>query len=219
VTKAERQALGKVQELASGYQGARRAAKHGYLRATPTINLSVTLLLANTPCGCYVLFVVFCERRTDSVKEMLVDRDTFNKRQRQAFAKQLQRAIVDRGWNQSELARRVTENMPQGGKMSRDLVSSYIRERNLPLPVHLNALSKTLGIPPEVLLPTDRGRLLSTSMDDTEGDLAVDIRRDGTAHLRMDQKVSASAAMQILRILSEDAEIRKNIKGGSNEYS
>ncbi|MBM3530512.1 MAG: helix-turn-helix transcriptional regulator [Alphaproteobacteria bacterium] len=71
---------------------------------------------------------------------------------RQEFARRLQRMMIAKGWNQSELARRAAPYMPDKA-MVRDSISKYIRARSLPGPLALTALSKALGCQPDDLLP------------------------------------------------------------------
>lgn len=113
------------------------------------------------------------------------------------FARRLQRAMIERGWNQSELARRASKFAP-GERFIRDNVSKYMRGKVLPGPVHLNALSKALGKRPEDLLPT-RGMPAAGSTPTFE----VRDAGDGKMWLRVNQAVSWAVAMKIQRILSE----------------
>lgn len=60
------------------------------------------------------------------------------------FARRLQTAMVGRGWNQSELARRASECLPKpapgqtrGHAIGRDLISHYVRGAMLPGPSNL----------------------------------------------------------------------------------
>jgi hypothetical protein len=69
------------------------------------------------------------------------------------FARNLQAALVDKGINQSVLAREAARHMPDK-KFGRDLISNYVRARILPSPTHLRALSKVLGKSEEALLPS-----------------------------------------------------------------
>ena len=62
-----------------------------------------------------------------------------------AFAQRLLTVMRERGWTQSELARRA--------RIGRDNVSGYIRGKNLPGPAILNRLAAALSIGPEELIP------------------------------------------------------------------
>jgi len=68
------------------------------------------------------------------------------------FAKRLQRAMVTKGLNQSELARRA--GMQLGRPFGRDSVSQYIRAETLPNPERLRALALVLEVSEGDLLPS-----------------------------------------------------------------
>ncbi len=116
---------------------------------------------------------------------------------RMEFARRLQRAMIEKGWTQSELARRAAAHAP-GRRMIRDNISKYIRGRVLPGPLHLQALCKALGMKPEELLPT-RG----TQAGGGPATPSLDLRdlQDGTAWLRVNQAVPMSVALEIARLL------------------
>ena len=67
------------------------------------------------------------------------------------FANRLQKAMVAKGYNQSELARRTADYMPEDpetGKrkrFGRDNISTYIRGLALPQPATLAALAKAVA--------------------------------------------------------------------------
>jgi transcriptional regulator with XRE-family HTH domain len=64
---------------------------------------------------------------------------------KQAFARNLRREILDRGWNQSELARR--------SGLSRDNISTYMRASSFPSGENMAKLAKTLDTDPATLSP------------------------------------------------------------------
>lgn len=112
------------------------------------------------------------------------------------LAKRLQQAIVEKGWNQSELARRAAIHMPDK-IFGRDNVSNYIRGASLPGPGHLKALARALGKDPLDLLPT-RG------MPSVEDKVPAFDMRDvggGQVWLRVNQAVSWDVATQIMGLL------------------
>ena len=60
--------------------------------------------------------------------------------------------LMERGWNQSELAHRTAPLLPHS-RVGRDNISKWIRGKVLPLPHHLAALCKVLECEPPDLLP------------------------------------------------------------------
>lgn len=114
------------------------------------------------------------------------------------FANRLQRQMVDRGWNQSEMARQAALHMPNG-KFGRDNVSNYVRALSLPGPVHLRALSQALRCKPDELLP-DRG---IPRADDRAPPFDIRDTGDGRVWLRINQAVDKGVALKIMKILME----------------
>lgn len=119
------------------------------------------------------------------------------------FARRLNRAMIEKGWNQSELARRASAHAPEGStvSMTRDKVSKYLRGEALPNPVHLELLTKALGKRPAELIPDwgvpEAGDALPP----------VDVRDagDGTVWLRVNQSLDWPRALKILAILKGEA--------------
>ena len=68
------------------------------------------------------------------------------------FARQLQNALIERDWNQSDLARAVAPLL-KNSRLGRDNISKYIRGRVLPLPPTRAAIAKVLGKDIRELLP------------------------------------------------------------------
>jgi len=111
---------------------------------------------------------------------------------RREFGKRLQGAMIDAGWNQSDLAR-------QAG-FGRDNVSAYIRGISMPGPLHLNAMAKAFGMKVEELLPSKA----MPSIDQVIP--AMDIRDigKGMAWLRINQAVDWDVALKIMAMLKSD---------------
>lgn len=111
------------------------------------------------------------------------------------FSRRIQSILIDRGWNQSELARRSAKFMPDGS-FGRDNISKYVKGPTLPTPLHLNAMAKALGVEPELLLP---GRLLATDM---EADAPLQLKQEGNmAWLRVNQRVPMEVALKVAALL------------------
>ena len=76
---------------------------------------------------------------------------------RREFAKRLQNALNDRGWTQSELARRMAPYL-KSSRIGRDNISKYIRAKVLPLTHVLEAMAKALEMESRDLLPSRASR-------------------------------------------------------------
>lgn len=113
------------------------------------------------------------------------------------FARRLQHLMTERGFNQSELARRAAEHT-SNGRFGRDNISNYIRGVSLPSPIHMRALVMALGCQSSELMPT-RGM---PKVDDRLP--SFDMRKigDSAAWIRMNREVSWQAALEIARLIS-----------------
>lgn len=117
---------------------------------------------------------------------------------KQDFGRRLYKEIMQRGWNQSELAR-------QAG-LTRDSVSTYIRGRAFPTPKSLQALAEALGLRPADLLPNAMEGAVDA--DDPAFEMRSSPAAPGFAWLRVNQLVSFGAATRIAEILEADKRAR-----------
>ena len=100
---------------------------------------------------------------------------------RMEYAKNLQDRLSDKGWTQSELARRVAPLLPNS-RIGRDNISKYVRGKVLPLPAAQAAIAKVLGCESKDMLPS-----LATAAA-SNGPPALDVRDiGGDRVLRADQ--------------------------------
>jgi|TARA_R100000084_G_scaffold67833_1_gene29712 transcriptional regulator with XRE-family HTH domain len=113
---------------------------------------------------------------------------------RREFGKRLQGAMIDKGWNQSELARRAG--------VGRDNISAYIRGISMPGPVMLHKIAEALQMKPEEILPSKA----MPSIDQVVPALDVRDIGKGLAWLRINQAVPWDDAIQIMNILKSDDE-------------
>jgi len=121
------------------------------------------------------------------------------------FAKRLQDALNDRGWNQSELARRMAPLLKES-RIGRDNISKYVRGKVLPLPAALEAMAKVLGVESKDLLPT---RVTQGAADELS---PLDVRDIGAGRvwLQVNQAVDWDVALDVMKRLREGS------KGGGN---
>jgi transcriptional regulator with XRE-family HTH domain len=112
------------------------------------------------------------------------------------FARRLQNALNDKGWTQSELARRMAPLLIES-RIGRDNISKYVRGKVLPLPPALEAMAKVLGVEARDLLPS-RGTQATA-----EEHAPLDVRDIGENRvwLRVNQAVDWPIALQILGLL------------------
>lgn len=112
------------------------------------------------------------------------------------FANRLQKALIAKGINQSELARRASAQLPGKKTIGRDMVSHYIRGVALPRPAHLEALAKALGVKAEDLMPN------APSAADKAPSADMKQLEDGNVWLRINQGVPMTKGLIVLSILN-----------------
>lgn len=112
------------------------------------------------------------------------------------FARRLQKAMLAKGWNQTDLAREADKHMADG-EIRRDNVSQYIRGVVLPGPKRVDALAKALGVPKEDLLWTKGLPQAGVNTPDLD---ARDLG-DGNAWLRINMAVPWDVAVAVLKLL------------------
>jgi transcriptional regulator with XRE-family HTH domain len=115
---------------------------------------------------------------------------------RMEFARRLQNAMSDKGWTQSELARRVAPYLPES-RLGRDNISKYVRGKVLPLPPALAAMAKVLGVESKDLLPSRATQAVSDQLS------PMDVRDIGGGRywLQINQAVDADIALEIMSLL------------------
>lgn len=121
------------------------------------------------------------------------------------FARRLQRAMIDKGWTQSELGRRASDYHP-GGTIQRSSISKYCKGDTLATPAVLAALAKALGKKEEELLPPE---LLSSAKGGAPSPFSLQSAGDDRMSIQLNRTMSTAAAMKIVAILAaEDAETK-----------
>lgn len=122
------------------------------------------------------------------------------------FKSRLTKALVAKGWNQSELARRATDVAPEGIVIGRDLISNYLnaRKKTVPLPHHLSPVAHALGVEPKDLLPTTMGRQASKRFE-VGAQPEFKGAGDGYYWVRVNQRLPIKDALEIMQIIHKGA--------------
>lgn len=125
------------------------------------------------------------------------------------FSRNLQAAMIRKGWNQSELARRATDHLPtpakgqkRGKVIGRDNISNYVRGTMLPGPAYLEAISKALGVQSGQLMPFRPPRGHNTDTPPFE----VVSAGEGRVYIRVSRTVRQATAMKIMGLLANEDE-------------
>lgn len=115
--------------------------------------------------------------------------------QRTLFATKLEDLRSDRGWTQTELARRASQFSEK--EITRDRISKYAGGHSLPGRPHLLAIAKALGVDPAELLPSRVVR------NQTRHPLQATLRSDGMAELNINMFVPWELAVEIVKMIRE----------------
>ena len=125
-----------------------------------------------------------------------------------SFATSLYRARVDKGWSQSELARRIWGSIKDARgydvARNRDLISSYERGRSAPSRENLEQLATALGLTPEQLAPDLAAPDVEKSMPAISMTM-VEGRPDKVV-LQVNKITTLGVAAKVIALLSEDEE-------------
>jgi transcriptional regulator with XRE-family HTH domain len=117
------------------------------------------------------------------------------------FAKNLQNALNGKGWNQSELARRMAPYL-KSSRIGRDNISKYLRAKVLPLPHVLEAMAKVLEMESRDLLSSRATR--ATAEEHTPIHLR-DLGDDRAwLEIHISQELPWSTALKVIGLLRGD---------------
>lgn len=110
------------------------------------------------------------------------------------FAKRVYKRMMDKGWNQSQLARYAG--------LPRDSISVYIRGRSLPTPQSLQKLAACLGCAPEDLLSLYAQA--AAEIQPTRLELREIHGEPDYIWLKINARFKAETALKILMLARED---------------
>ena len=149
----------------------------------------------------YSVMVSTSLHKGDSMADHIVDRlgkskdGTVDLSQRvirkSEFGKRLFDLMIQKGWNQSDLARQA--------EMGRDSVSTYIRGRSVPTPQNLDKLSSALGISSEELYPNYSAN--AAALEEPVMQIKQVNDDSGKMWLTISMKVESEKAIAVMKIL------------------
>lgn len=113
------------------------------------------------------------------------------------FGRRLQQLHIDRGWNQSDLAR--------AAGLGRDAISTYINGRSFPEPKSLRALADALQVSPEELLPNSIAMAMKQDPSPVL-EIKQTAGHPDKVYLRVNRIVTLDQAAKIFTILKDSSE-------------
>lgn len=118
------------------------------------------------------------------------------------FARRLSKRMMEKGLSQSDLARRMSKVI--GAPFGRDLISNYVRAKNIPQPENLKHLADILDCRPEDLLPP--GTVGSADSSEAPKFEMRTLKEGESVWLRINAVLPWSAALEVARIIKEHEE-------------
>jgi len=118
---------------------------------------------------------------------------------REVLAKNLQNLMIEKGFTQAELARRLQKLLPDE-RIERDSISNYCRATAMPSPIRLAGLAELFKVEPKDLLPEDSVPYAFKPEKKTPAREMKDLG-DGNVWLTINQAVPYSLAIKILAML------------------
>lgn len=112
------------------------------------------------------------------------------------FAKRLQNFMIQKGWNQSDLARAAAKFTPDK-KFNRDNISLYVRARQMPGPIFMQALLKALSVTREELIP--HGAV--ATVDESAPPIAIKPVSSTMSHLQINMVVDTNLGLDIIALV------------------
>lgn len=125
------------------------------------------------------------------------------------FGRRLQRRLMELGWNQSELARRVAKLLPKADKsqiqnldFGRDRISRYCRAKTMPRPESMPYLAQALGMKESDLIPASVPAIGNSGGERPAFEMrATD---EGRVSLHINRTLTLSTATKIIELLSKE---------------
>lgn len=113
---------------------------------------------------------------------------------RQEFGRRLHQRMLEKEWNQSDLAR--------ASGLGRDSISTYVNGKTFPTPLALSKMAKALVCKPEDLLPN----AMMQAMDDEHPavELKQAVGHPGKAWLRVNRSMSFGTAAKIIALIDDE---------------
>jgi transcriptional regulator with XRE-family HTH domain len=119
------------------------------------------------------------------------------------FGRRLQEMASARGMNQSDLARKASQHMPEGRSIGRDTISHSIRGVSMPRPDRHLAICKALDCTTEDLPLPKPAKMEDVRRRRTDS-MEVLSLADGRVNIRLNRTVSMETASKIMTLLSRE---------------
>ena len=130
--------------------------------------------------------------------------DEHRERVLQQVAYNLTKHLRDKGLSQSELARRIWGENPNGGARGRDQVNMWCRGRKLISQQKAREVAKILNVPFEEIYPINIPVL--NNFEDSKAVIKMTDAGDGKFHVSINKVMPAALAAKVIALVSAEAE-------------
>lgn len=113
---------------------------------------------------------------------------------RREFANRLLWYMAEKGWNQSELARRANDAGSE--RVARDDISSYVRRHRLPGSMKARQIAAALDVALSDLIPSAK-----PGAHRDQPDLEMRSAGDGSVWLKLERRLPYATALKVLELL------------------
>ncbi len=128
----------------------------------------------------------------------------------ETFAHRLHHALLDKGWSQSDLARKVwggetrIDSRGYEAVVGRDRISQYCRGKAMPAPATLKKIAQELDVTTEYLAPNLTASAIEREVSALKIEMAPGHRN--RCLLRINRLVPLSIAVQVAKLIEEAEE-------------
>lgn len=114
-----------------------------------------------------------------------------------AIGRKIAQLLEEKGWKQSELAKRAN--------IGRDSISLYVRGKTVPTPASLGKIANALGVAPDDIAPLLGQSTVARfeAAGDMLSPVALNLLQGGKARLRVDAIVDAEIAIKVVAMVQE----------------
>lgn len=136
------------------------------------------------------------DKTTDSGSELAIVADDARQQAKADFGRRLHKAMIKKGWRQSDLARH--------SEIGKDSISNYVNGRTIPTRQNIERLAQVLALAPNDLWPGYDG-----SMEGRRNVLTfrVDPEDPGYAFVVIDSRLPVDLALKLLNLAKDTTSV------------
>ena len=116
---------------------------------------------------------------------------------RRDFSERLKAILFEKGWSQSDLARRCWGKTQGGAARGRDNVSTWMNANSLPSFKNMKVLCRVLGVEPDDLIPGG----LNAAQASTPAPLKLTSTGDDMARAEINAEVPMDVALKLIEMI------------------